>query len=264
MKMKDSKKTIYYTDELNDEFASDGLEPIKIDENWIYVHKGWFKRFTRFFWYRIVAFPIAFVYLKCKYHLKIVNRKVIKQVGRTGFFMYGNHTHNMCDALIPTFVAFPESVYVIVHANNVSIPVLGKITPSLGAIPLPGDLAATRNFMKCIETRFRENRCIHIYPEAHIWPYYTKIRPFVDTSFRYPVQYDCPVICFTNTYQKRRFSKTPRIVTYVDGPFYVDGSLPKKEQRLDLRNRVYETMCKRAENSNVEIIKYVKREEEHD
>ena len=97
-----------------------------------------------------------------------------------------------------------------------------------------------------------------IYPEAHIWPFYTKIRPFADSSFRYPIQYGCPVFCFTNTYQKRRFSKTPRIVTYVDGPFFPNENLDRKEKQADLRNRVYEAMCERSKMNNVELIKYVK------
>ncbi|MBO7535652.1 MAG: 1-acyl-sn-glycerol-3-phosphate acyltransferase, partial [Bacilli bacterium] len=150
--------------------------------------------------------------------IPLVNKKVIKSEKKNAVFLFGNHTHAMADPYIPTFVAHPKSNYVIVHANNVSIPVLGKINPALGAIPLPDNIAATRNFMKCIEKKIQKKASVTIYPEAHIWPYYTKIRPFVDSSFRYPVQFNTPVYCFTNTYQKKLFSKKPRIVTYVDGP----------------------------------------------
>ena len=98
-----------------------------------------------------------------------------------------------------------------------------------------------------------------IYPEAHIWPFYTKIRPFPDASFKYPVQYKTPVFCFTNIYQKRRFSKNPRMLTYIDGPFFPDESLSLKEQRKDLRDRVYNTMVERSKLNNIEIIKYIKK-----
>lgn len=70
-----------------------------------------------------------------------------------------------------------------------------------------------------------------IYPEAHIWPFYTGIRPFPDTSFRYPVQQKLPVFCLTNTYQRRGKSHIPQIVTYLDGPFYPDAELPAKLQK---------------------------------
>ena len=44
------------------------------------------------------------------------------------------------------------------------------------------------------------------------------------------MQFDVPVFCFTNTYQKRKFSSKHRIVTYVDGPFFADKSLSPNEQ----------------------------------
>lgn len=100
-----------------------------------------------------------------------------------------------------------------------------------------------------------------IYPEAHIWPYYTKIRPFKDVSFRYPLEYDTKSFCITNVYKKRRFSKTPRIVTYVDGPFLINRDLDKKEARRDLRDRIYNQMVIRSKENNYELIKYIKIED---
>ena len=160
-------------------------------------------------------------------------------------------------------INLPKENYVIVHPNNVSMPYLGKITPSLGALPLPDDMTAYRNFLSAVERRISEKKTVVIYPEAHIWPFYTKIRRFGDASFAYPVKQGTPVFCFTNTYQKRRFSKKPKIVTYIDGPFYPDKSLSKKEQRRDLCDRVYEAMCERAKSSNVVWIEYIKKEEEN-
>lgn len=258
-KMKE--KTICYTDELNDEFSTAVIEPKRIDENYVYIHRSVWKKVTHFFWYRLVANPLAFCYLKLYFGHRIVNKKVLKLAGKTGYFQYANHTHFMADALIPTMVSNPKDTYVIVHPNNVSMPYLGRITPSLGALPLPDDAGAAKNFLKAVETRIKEGKVVHIYPEAHIWPYYTKIRPFKDTSFRYPIKCGVPVFCFTNTYQKRRWRKTPRIVTYVDGPFYAEETLKGKAKQEELRNRVYETMVKRAENNSVEMITYVKAEE---
>ncbi len=258
--MKVKCKVIHYKDELNDEFSFDNIKPKKIGSEYVYVYNSLWKKFTRFFWYRIVALPIATIYLKLNWHHKVVNKKVLKKAKKTSFFIYGNHTHNICDALIPTIATFPHNVYVIVHPNNISMPVLGKITPSLGAIPLPDDMASTKNFMKCIETRVKQNKTIAIYPEAHIWPFYTKIRPFTSLSFRYPVQYKVPAFCFTNVYKKRKFSSKPSITTYIDGPFYPNEELSAKEQREDLRNRIYEAMRERAKMNNIEVIKYIKDE----
>ena len=256
-KIKVKDKVIYYTDELNNEFSTAVITAKKIDENYTYIYNSPWKRFTHFFWYRIIATPLAFLYMKLYFGHKIVNKDALKKANKDGWFMYGNHTHFMADALIPSMISIPKDTYVIVHPNNVSMPFLGRITPSLGALPLPDDAVAAKNFIRTVETRIEQKHTITIYPEAHIWPYYTKIRPFVDTSFRYPIKCKVPLYCFTNTYQKRRFRKIPRIVTYIDGPFFADEKLSGKEQRQALRNVVYETMVERSKNSNVEMIKYM-------
>lgn len=258
------EKIIYYENELNDDFSNDGITPKVIDENYVYIHKSFFKKFTRFFWYRIIATPVAFLFTKIVFAHKIENKKVLKDFKNKGYFFYGNHTQKAGDAFMPSMINFPKDDYVIVHPNNVSIPVLGMITPSLGAIPLPDSLKAYKNFLSAVEYRIKQNKAIVIYPEAHIWPYYTKIRPFKDSSFHYPIKYGVPAFCFTNTYQKRRFFKRPKIVTYVDGPFYPNKELSLSEQKKDLRDRVYNCMVERSKKTNVEVIKYIKKGEHND
>ncbi len=257
----DKRKVIYYSDELNEEFSSAQIDAIEIDENYRYGDAGLLWKLKHFFMYRVVAYPIAFFYIKFAWHHRIVNREILKPYRKQGYFIFANHTNSGADAVIPSFVNHPKTVYVIVHPNNVSIPGLGKSTAYMGALPLPGNMGAAKNFMDVIKLRMQQKSVITIYPEAHIWPYYTKIRPFTDVSFRYPVQYGTPVFCFTNTYQKRKFGRKPRIVTYVDGPFFAEEGLSQKEKRASLRDQVYEAMCRAAENNEVELIKYIKKEE---
>ena len=118
--------------------------------------------------------------------------------------------------------------------------------------------------MKAVERRVNHHHPIVVFPEAHIWPYYTKIRPFKSTAFKYPIKYNVPAFCFTTTYQKRKFSKKPKITVYVDGPFYPDSNLRGKEQEIELRNQVYECMVERSKNSTDEYYKYYKRVEKND
>ena len=254
--MKKEPPVIYYADALTEEFSPAQIEGIHIDEHYDYGDASWWWRARHFLFYRVVALPLAAVFLKVKYGHTIVNRSALKAARGKPFFLFANHTNPIADALIPTFVAFPSQVYVIVHANNVSIPGLGQSTKFLGALPLPENLAATKNFMRALQLRLGAGHAICIYPEAHIWPFYTGIRPFSDASFRYPVQYKTPVFSFTNTYQKRRFRRTPRIVTYVDGPFYADEKKSAKEARAALRNDVYGAMCARAQNNTATLVRY--------
>lgn len=257
-------KTIYYESELTDEFSTAQITAKKIDADYCYCHDSLFKKFTHIFWYRIIFTPLAYFYTKLAFSHKTVGKEKFKEIKRTGYFMYGNHTQDIGDAFIPNMINLPQDNYVIVHPNNVSMPFLGRITPSLGALPLPDDLTAYRNFTKAVDRRIREGHTVVIYPEAHIWPYYTGIRPFSDDSFCYPVKLGVPAFCFTNTYQKRKFLKKPRIVTYIDGPFYPDKTLPAKEQRRELHDRIYAQMCERAKSSTVVYVQYIKKEKTND
>lgn len=207
--------------------------------------------------------PYAFLYMKFKFGLKIENRKVLKDFKNTGYFVYANHTQNMGDAFAPTIINFPKKVKVIVHPNNVSIPFWGNIIKFLGPLPIPGDIESGKNFINAIDYFIAKKNTIVIYPEAHVWNYYTKIRPFKSYSFKYPINCKVPSFSMTTTYQKWKKGK-PRIVMYIDGPFYPKENLNIKEKREDLRNQIYECMIKRAENSNIEYIKYVKVGEKND
>lgn len=259
--MPKEKKVIYYSDELNDELSSAQIVPKHIGDDYVYIYRSPIKRFTHFFWYRMVATPLAFLYLKIKFRHSIKNKKVLKEYKKTGYFLFGNHTQDIGDALIPTMLIFPKTTYAIVHPNNVSMPYLGRVTPSMGALPLPDTRIAAKNFMDAVKTRIEEGKCVNIYPEAHIWPYYTKIRPFTDLSFRYPARMMTPVFCFTNTYKKTRLFRRPKIVSYIDGPFFPDKSLNINERSKKLRDEVYSAMCGRAALSDYEYIEYRKREE---
>ena len=201
------------------------------------------------------------VYCRLCLHMHIENAQVLRQARQSGAFIYANHTQPLGDVFIPALAALPRRVYVVVSPANLSIPVIGRLLPYLGALPLPDDLAAYKNFIKAVDRRIAEGHAVGIYPEAHIWPYYTKIRPFKDDSFHYPVRLGAPVFCFTNTYQKRKRGKKPKIVTYVDGPFFADESVPARERKTELRNRVYDCMVERSKNSNLILIEYKKKGE---
>ena len=62
----DLPDTIYFSDELNEEFSPMKIEGRKINENYDYGKStlGW--NLIHFFLYRIVALPIAIVFLKLK------------------------------------------------------------------------------------------------------------------------------------------------------------------------------------------------------
>lgn len=256
----ENRKVIYYTDELNEEFSKAKIVPRRIDENYKYIHKNPLWNIASFIVQNILSMPIKYLYAKLKFRIKYIGKEKLKQYKKQGYFIYVNHTQAFADTFIPSLANYPKRNYFIVNPENISMKFLKTIVEMLGAIPIPSTKEAMKNFLNAIEVRIKKNSSITIYPEAHIWPYYTKIRPFKAVSFKYPVQLEKPTFCITNTYIKDEKRKNKvKIVSYIDGPFFPNTNLTKKEQQQDLRNKVYECMCKRSENNNIEYIKYIKK-----
>ena len=253
--MKNNKKIIYYQDEVNDEFSEVKIEPRIIDENYKYIHKNPFWNMGAFIIQNIILVPIRILYAKIKFKITYIGKEKLKKYKKSGYFVYVNHTQPFGDTLIPSIPIYPKRNFFIVNPENVSMKILGNFVQMMGAIPVPSNLDAMKNFKKAIKKTIRDNHAITIYPEAHIWPYYTKIRPFKNTSFTYPVELDVPAFCMTNTYQRQKNNKI-KIVSYIEGPFFADKTLPKLSQKKDLRDKIYNQMVLQSQNSNIEVIKY--------
>jgi len=253
-------KIIYYEDELNDEFSKSSIEPRIIDENYKYVHKNPLWNLCSFVLQNILSVPIKILYAKIKFRIKYIGKEKIKPYRNEGYFIYGNHTQPFADTFIPSIPMYPKRNFLIVNPVNISLKGTGTLVEMLGAMPIPSNKSAMKNFLEAIKQKMNKGYAITIYPEAHIWPYYTKIRPFKDVSFKYPIQLKKPAFCITNTYQSYgKNNKKIKIVSYIDGPFYPNKELTLKEQQKELRNKIYNCMDERSKNSNIEHIKYIKK-----
>ncbi len=253
-------KTFYYVDELRDDFAGTDINTKKISGGYQYLTRNPLRKAFSWFLHHIIATPIVFLYNQIGHGERIVGRKKLKPYWKTGYFMYGNHTRAAGDGYEPSLASFPRKAYIIAGPDAVSIPGVRRIVQDLGVIPLPSDTASARNFHEALRELSEEGFPIAIYPEAHIWPYYTKIRPFPDGSFRYPAEFGKPVFTFTTTYKKRGFLPLPRATVYIDGPFFADPSKNVRENRKALRDLAYETMVQRSKESTFSKYDYVKLE----
>ena len=165
----------------------------------------------------------------------------------------------MGDAFVPPIITRYKRPYYIVNKANLGIPILGKLLPLLGAIVIPDRIHDMLKFRKALKYYGKKNPIV-VYPEAHVWPYYTKIRPFNTSSFQMAVEDEKEVYCATTTYQKSKFFKRPKIVIYVDGPFVCDENLSKKEKVKRLEKLVHDKMTDRSKNSNIEYVTYKKKD----
>lgn len=256
----ETKKVIYYEDELNDEFSGTHIPAIKIDEKYKYIHKNPMWNICSSLLQNVISMPIKLIYSKLKFKIKYIGKEKVKPYKTQGYFIYANHTQNFADTFIPSNPIYPKRNFFLVNPENVSIKGLKNFIQMLGAIPIPDNKKAMANFLESIEQKIIKGFAITIYPEAHIWPYYTKIRPFKDVAFSYPAKLLKPVFCMTNTYQMYGKNKDKiQIVTYIDGPFLPDEKLFIKERKQDLRNKVYNQMVERSKNSNIEYIEYIQK-----
>lgn len=205
-----------------------------------------------------LAIVFSSVYCRVFLHLKIKGSKSLKLAKDTGGFIFGNHTQPVGDVFNPALAALPKRIYTIVSSANLGIPVLGRVLPYLGALPIADSVSGMKKLNEAIDYRLKQKALITIYPEAHVWEYCSFIRPFDETAFKFPVKFDKPSFCMTATYQKRRFFKKPRLTLYIDGPYYCDKTLSQKEQAKDLKERICRRMCNRSLETNCEYIKYEK------
>ena len=260
--MKKDKRVIYYEDELNDDFSGLNIHVKPLGEGYRYMYTGrLFKAFEFLFYYGVMI-PVVYMLEKVYCHQKFANRKVLKQAKKEGCFLVSNHTQVQSDSYIGPLATYPKKCFIISNPHVLSVRGLRLGMQAYGVIPLGSNWEENKEFLNCVETRLREGHAVIIYPEAHVWPYYTKIRPFDYQSFWYLTNSGKPMYVLTNCYRKRRFFKRPQIVTYADGPFYPTPGQKSIAAAKELRDIAYETMCRRVqEHSTYEYITYIKKEQ---
>ena len=248
-------KEIRYYSEYTDDLVTAKNQDYKLKDDYKWVRTDPLSGILSFLIYAL-ALIFSTVYCRLFLHVRFKNTRILRQTRKCGVFLYCNHTQPIGDVFDPALACFPNRIYTVVSPSNYGIPVIGKLLPYLGALPISDSLGGMRELNKAIEYRLKQKRCIVIYPEAHVWEYYTRMRPFPDTSFRSPIKFNEPVYTLTATYQKRKWGRKPKIVMYADGPFYPDSSLSAKQQATFLHDIVYDIMCQRSQKSDCKYIEY--------
>ena len=254
--------TIYYKDELNDDFANMNIEFNPLPKSYSYVSKKPTRKFMDFVVYRIIARPATHLYMRLKFLYKTKNRKILKSLRHEGCFIYANHTLAAGDAFSTNNVFKLKKNYIITGKETASLTLILPLLRAVGSLPLNDSFKAKKELYETVNLRIKQHRSVTIFPEAHIWPYYTKIRPFVNDSFKYPARMNAPIITLTNCYQKKLIGKRPKIKGYLAGPFYPDMNLPIQERAQKLRDEAYSSMVENANKySTYNYYNYVKKED---
>ena len=174
--------------------------------------------------------------------------------------IYANHTNPFHDVFGPA-IAADRRIFTIISPVNLKVPGIGKFLPYIGGLPLGKTKQEKAAFNKAVDKRLKQKKALVIYPEAHVWPYATKVRKFPagDKSFKYAVRNNLPIFTMTTTYHKRKNNKhgqLPRMDIYIDGPFWPDSQKSEDENRAKLAKAAYDSMVKYSKKNSYEYFQY--------
>ena len=260
------KGVIYYKDELNDDFNEVGLSRPSVPEGYKYKRTNPVSNVFANILYYGLGVPI--MWIACKFHgIKVVNKKYLRRFRhKSGAFIYANHV-SISDAWkYHAYVCLPKRVNIIGYSDALSLPgIVRYLVRCFGLLPLPlkTDLSNQRPFRDAVEWYVNDQKqFVLIFPEAHIWPYYTKIRNFLPNSFIYPVKAQAPVIPMVTVWRKSKLHKKPRQTVVIGKPIYPDPSLDDKESVLELHERCLNQMKYIADSyMQYNYIRYIKKED---
>lgn len=263
----EEERIFYYESEKDDPVRTEEqgtqkkAKRVELPEGYVYIHRNPFKIIReKYLYFGFKCF--ARYYAKSYLHMTVVGREKFKQAKGKGYVIYANHTNPYHDAFSPAVIA-DRHIYTIAIPANLYIPSVGKYLPYLGILPLGSTPEQKAEFHAAIDERLRKKNCLVIYPEAHLWPYATKIREFPqgDRSFIYPVRNNLPIFTMTTTYHKSKVKGQlrPDMTVYIDGPFYPDTKKNADENRAMLAQKAYESMVKYSKKNSYEYFQYRKK-----
>lgn len=260
----EKERVFYYTSETDDPIKTKEQEKkveVGLPEGYEFIPKHWWTRV-----YSAVLFRVFWIfgqwYERWYWQTKFHGRGKLKKAKGKGYLIYANHTNPFHDVFGPA-IAADRRIFTIISPVNLKIPGIGPILPYIGGLPLGKSAEEKKAFNEAADKRLAQKKVLVIYPEAHVWPYATKVRKFPagGRSFKYAVRNDLPVYSMTTTYHrrmKRKKGDLPRMEVYLDGPFYAEGKSDEARQD-DLAKKVYDSMVKYSKNNTYEYFRYIKK-----
>lgn len=222
----------------------------EIDEDFEFVNNSFlFNTFSNLLY--MIAYPILVFITKFFYGFKIEGRENIENI-TTGKITVSNHVHPL-DCTMIGLANVPHKTFYTSLESNFKIPIVRRIIKLLNTVPIPQNIKYTKAFMDSIDELLQNNKTVHFYPEGSLWPHYDKIRHFKNGAFDFAVRNNVPIVPMVIKFNKPKninnFIKTrTTIALVIQSPIYPDKLLEKKEAILDLKEKVYNSMCKEVCN----------------
>ena len=254
------KRIFYYENETDDPIKTkeqERKEKVNLPEGYEFIPKNPFVRM-----YSAILFSLFWAfgqwYERGYWQTKFYGREKLKKVKGSGYLIYANHTNPFHDVFGPGVLA-DRRIFTVISPVNLKLPGIGKFLPMIGGIPLGTNAEEKKAMNEAVDIRLKkQKKVLVIYPEAHVWPYATKIRKFPagDKSFKYAVRNNLPIFTMTTTFHKRKKGELPRMDVYLDGPFYPDPKKSEDENRAKLAKEAYDSMVKYSKKNSYEYFQY--------
>ena len=192
--------------------------------------------------------PLCYI----RYCLKIKGKENYKlyrkMTGRKAMITICNHTTEWDTLFVMTsrYFSFPEFPIWQEGAESES----GMLYREVGGLVMPiHSMRGTYYAYKAMEDVLKEEKWLHVFPEAACWTFYPAIRPFKPGTFRLAYEAKLPILPTAVVYRKpkglyRLFKKHPNAQLNIGEPITADYDLPKKEAVRDLEERAHLAMVR--------------------
>lgn len=236
--------------------------PLKFDvnEKYKYVPTNIFFRIISWIVYYIIAVPILSILLKLVYDFKIEGKENIKNL-QGGAITVSNHVLVLDCAMVGLAVCGKKKIFYTTQSESFQIPFVRKLIKLLRAIPIPKGVKNKERMVKEISNLLKDNKFVHFYPEAILYPYCNKIRHFKNGAFDLAIKNDVPVVPIVIKFRQpkgiRKILKRKKDATLkILEPIYFENIL-KEESQENLDNNLKNNLENNSKsnsksNSNLE------------
>lgn len=232
--------------------------PLKFDvnEKYKYVPTNIFFRIISWILYYIIAVPILSIILKLVYDFKIEGKENIKNL-QGGAITVSNHVLVLDCAMVGLAVCGKKKIFYTTQSESFQIPFVRKLIKLLRAIPIPKEVKNKERMVKEISNLLKDNKFVHFYPEAILYPYCNKIRHFKNGAFDLAIKNDVPVVPIVIKFRQpkgiRKILKRKKDATLkILKPIYFENIL-KEESQDNLDNNLKNNLESNSKsNSNLE------------
>ncbi len=216
-----------------------------VDEHYRFVNRSLpFRLGSNLLFYGI-AVPVLSIASRLVFGLKIIGKKNLRYI-KGGAVTVTNHVH-LLDSPMVACTLFPRKPLFASLKSNFEIPVVRRLVRILGGVPIPESPKALGAFMEAMRAQLQRGRIVHFYPEASLWPWHDKLRPFKNGAFHLAVKSGVPIVPMVFTFRKpgwlvSKLRKKPLVTLTIGAPEYPAQSGSERSRVDGMREAVEGSM----------------------